>query len=419
LREALEPEVIECDGKCIETIKAFGFRLSDSFQNDRIIRTVINDVVTAEKVIKNRRAQDRKIRLDVHLWLRSKFKRLEMDLPAALDILSNHRNFEIVKIPVEEIAAKGSQVSVCPYGRFHSPLTRLSKQVRCCLSVGGEPLVNLDIANSQPLFLGLLVMNYRKQGNKLFGFQTFKQNVVDPYKDIDAIIERTITPFIFNKEYSSTYLSSTAITNRKAIEEETETQYLQTLTTTTSCPQENTLIKKHLQQDEVRYLELCQQGQLYQYLAKFVDASSRQRLKKNFFGVLFSKNSFSSPLKCIFNQEFPNVAEVIREHKRKDYKFLARLLQLYESNLMINHVVRRIRIEMPEAPIYTIHDSILTTRQYVDQVNDIMKAEFASLGLSPSIRLEDYGATAEIDSERLIEPSMANVEGGLGLQSTC
>ncbi|QDV69014.1 hypothetical protein Poly24_27280 [Rosistilla carotiformis] len=34
---------------------------------------------------------------------------------------------------------------------------------------------------------------------------------------------------------------------------------------------------------------------------------------------------------------------------------------------------------------------VLTTRQYVDQINDIMKAEFASLGLSPRIRLEDYG----------------------------
>lgn len=43
----------------------------------------------------------------------------------------------------------------CQYGRFHSTFTGLKRKVRRQLSVDGERLVELDIANSQPLLLGL------------------------------------------------------------------------------------------------------------------------------------------------------------------------------------------------------------------------------------------------------------------------
>lgn len=420
LKDALiDSGVIECDNHYIEGHKSHGYKLGEQVCDDRIVEVQITEQATANKIIKLQRAKDRRIRLDVHLWLRSKFKELDIDLPLALAKLSGHHAFETVKIPAEEIAAKNVSVSVCRYGRFHTPLTRLSRQVRCFLNVDGESLINLDIRNSQPLFLSLLMMNYRSRGNKTFGFITFKDNVVNPYKNIDSIIEQTVTSFNSKKESSFHHSLSVANTNRKAIEKDTQTLYSQSLTTTTCCPQDNTLIRKHLQQDELFFLELCEDGSLYKHLASIADIPSTSWAKENFFEVLFSKNNFQSKLKSAFTEEFPHVAEVIRVHKKKNYQHLAHLLQNIEANFMINNVCRTIMIEMPEAPILTIHDSVLTTREYVDQVNDIMKAEFASLGLSPSIRLEDYGATAEIDSESHTEPSTANVEGGLGLQSAC
>ena len=77
------------------------------------------------------------------------------------------------------------------------------------------------------------------------------------------------------------------------------------------------------------------------------------------------KNSVTSEFKRRFSETFPKVAEVIRQHKRKDYRFLSRLLQNYESTVIINRVCRRLMNEHPAAPIYTIHDSILTTSPWI------------------------------------------------------
>lgn len=62
--------------------------------------------------------------------------------------------------------------TVCRYGRFHSPVTRIPRELRCCFSVAGEGLVELDVTNSQPLFLGLLAREYHrdpKAGRRLLG----------------------------------------------------------------------------------------------------------------------------------------------------------------------------------------------------------------------------------------------------------
>ncbi|MDA9856587.1 hypothetical protein N9D23_00580 [Rubripirellula sp.] len=410
LREALEPDVIECDHRYVKGEKSFGYRLSEQFQNDRIIEVAIQDPATAEKIINNRRAKDRKVRLDVHRWLRSKFKELDIDLPEATAILSGHRDFEAVKIPAEEIATKDVLFSVCRFGRVHTPLTRLAKQVRGCLHVDGQRLVNLDISNSQPLFLALLMMNYRRRGNNTLGYSTFKENVVDPYRNIESIIEQTVTPFTSKKKNIPPTLSSLSITNRKAIEEESEVPYLHTLTSTTSCPQENPFIRKHLQQDEMLFMGLCEDGELYEYLASIADVPVRKWLKEQFFEVLFSQNNFKSTLKTAFTEEFPNVAEVIRVHKRRNYQFLAQLLQNIESNFMINHVVRRIMSEMPEAPIFTIHDSIMTTDPYVDPVESIMMAEFGSLGLTPHIRPEYHQKQSQRLTEGLRGPLVVHAD---------
>jgi len=413
LKDALwDSGVIDCDGHYIEGHKSHGYKLGEEVCDDRIVQVPISTQATANKITKIRRSQDRKVRLDVHCWLRSKFRDLSIDLPAAMEELSGHHDFESVKIPVEEIADKDIAFSVCRFGRVHTPLTRLSRRVRRYLTVEGERLVNLDIKNSQPLFLALLMMNYRRRGNKTFGYITFKENVVDPYKNIDDIIESTVSPFIFKKDNSFIPPLSAAVTNRKAIDKESKVQYLQTLTTTSTCPYTDPKLlipnRQHLHQDEALFLRLCEEGGLYEHLAILTDEPVRQWVKEEFFEVLFSQNRYQSRLKSAFAEEFPHVAEVIRVHKRRKHEQLAQLLQNIESNFMINNVVRRIMEQTPDAPIYTIHDSVMTTPEHVDRVHRIMEAEFAYLGLTPSIKADHYGEQHKRLSEGLTEPLVGN-----------
>ncbi len=58
------------------------------------------------------------------------------------------------------LASGDYRATVCRFGRFHTPVTRLPRELRCCLSVGGARLVNVDLANSQPLIFGVLARDW-------------------------------------------------------------------------------------------------------------------------------------------------------------------------------------------------------------------------------------------------------------------
>lgn len=395
LKKALIAEgVIESDGLYIEGRKSLGYRLGLKYWKARIIRVNVGDKATAKKIRAARRAKYKKVRLDVHLWLRSKFKRLEVNLPLALSLLSRHRRFELVKIPVEQIAYKQTEFGPCRYGRIHSSLTRCSSRIRPALHVSGNSLISLDIANSQPLFLSLLIINHRKQGNKTFGYVTFAKNATNQYREIDKIIEETISYFSSIQESLTAPVIYTAYTTRTASSKEKQPLTEQDFETTGVLPRVISVNRDFLAQDEQYFVTLCEEGKLYRTLREEMEDREmplRQWVKTEMFEVLFGSNRLQSRMKEIFGEMFPGVAEVIRVHKRKDYAFLPRLLQNIEANFIINGVCRRIMVEMPDAPVYTIHDSILTTRVFVEPIRQIIFEEFARLGLTPTLHEKDYG----------------------------
>jgi hypothetical protein len=56
---------------------------------------------------------------------------------------------------------------------------------------------------------------------------------------------------------------------------------------------------------------------------------------------------------------------------------------------MIDVIAKRISIEYPDAPIFTIHDSISTTAEYVDSVKTIMTEELTkAIGHAPKLEPE-------------------------------
>ncbi len=107
LKQALvEAGVIECDGRYIEGRKSFGYRLRSPYREAAIVRTAVTDGRTAERIQENRRAESKKVRLDVHRYLRRQFVRLEIHLAAALESLAPRPDFETLKLPAEQIAER-------------------------------------------------------------------------------------------------------------------------------------------------------------------------------------------------------------------------------------------------------------------------------------------------------------------------
>ena len=62
--------------------------------------------------------------------------------------------------------------------------------------------------------------------------------------------------------------------------------------------------------------------------------------------------------------------------------------------MLIEGVCGRLAVEYHECPVITIHDSILTTLQWVATVQRLIHEEFAKLGIHPTLRIEGSGVTA-------------------------
>jgi hypothetical protein len=162
-----------------------------------------------------------------------------------------------------------------------------------------------------------------------------------------------------------------------------------------------------LAEDVIRYIDLVQRGEFYEYLMSEgnITSEKRAKFKESFFGgVFFCKNRPVTRQAELFRRLFPNVYEVVCEIKRKDYRHLAHVLQRVESSLIVNRVARRCMEEMPETFVATIHDSILTTPDAAEAVKAIMMQEFAGVGLAPTIRIDDLGASPESAARTPLRP---------------
>lgn len=76
-------------------------------------------------------------------------------------------------------------------------------------------------------------------------------------------------------------------------------------------------------------------------------------------------------------------------YKRENFKDLAVRLQHVEAEGVLDICCKRISRELPEAPLITIHDSILTTDDYKELVRQIMIEELTKfVGLAPQIKFK-------------------------------
>ena len=259
------------------------------------------------------------------------------------------------------------------------------------VAVGHKATAKKVRANRQSTYKKI---NYRKQGNKTFGYVTFAKNSTNQYRGIDKIIEDTVSFFNPVQKSIITPSTSTAYTPSTASRKETQNITGKAFKTTETLPRDISVNRDFLTPDEQHFVTLCEQGKLYRTLKEEMEEQEMpllHRVKTELFKVLFGSNHLKSRMKDVFKELFPSVAEVIRVHKTKDYRFLPRLLQNIEANFIINGVCRRLMVEMQDAPVYTIHDSVLTTRPFVEPIRQIMIEEFARLGLTPTLHEKDYG----------------------------
>jgi hypothetical protein len=288
----------------------------------------------------------------VHRHLLKWLKRVTIDFDAALESCG-HRYI----VPAGMIQDKTWWFVHDFVGRIHTNVSNLPSCLRPYLTVRNEHLMHMDVANSQPFFLALLLCNWHKNNGSINGI----------YNLINAKREKT----------------------REGGEEAVPLRL-------TKCSQ--SLFKWHrrldISADTNHFIGLCEEGKLYEFLQHEMGHDSRDHTKDAFFTFLMGRPYKERPSKFrqMMTRRFPTVVEAADQIKGHDYKRMGQLLQRIESSFIIHDVCARIMKESPDAPLLTIHDSILTVPNYWDDVTTIVKDEFKRLPLKARFHEHSYAA---------------------------
>ena len=241
-------------------------------------------------------------------------------------------------------------------GRLHSPLTQLKKELRPFLTYDGQKLVSIDIKNSQP-YLSTILFNKdaferNKVGQKI---KLYKRNVNESFY--------SYAPNSFTK-----------------------------------------MEKKGEPSDIALYIQHVASGEFYEEFAKILiqedlipetEKDIRKYAKNIAFRTLFSPNRHRQFVKEIqlFEKTYPNVYKNFAFIKKgfREHNTLACLLQNIEAEIVLKVICKEIAKTFPKAPIFTIHDSIVTTKDYYTLVKDIMERKLTELvGIPPQLSIEEW-----------------------------
>jgi hypothetical protein len=260
--------------------------------------------------------------------------------------------------------------------RFHSNLTNMRSVIRNAVTYNGQKLISIDIKNSQP-YLSTVLLNRR------FWITVKKQPKNDAF--ISLSFDKPQISLSKVKEADTTTIS---IDNILFPKEDSNIML-------------GEMKEAFAYQDFSKYIQLVVNGELYEYLEEVflqelgVGYTNRKQVKAAIFQVLFTDNRFlgqeDAKPKQIFKKLFPEEYDIFSKIKKNDKTVLPRLLQSIESYLIVDVICKRIASEYPDAPIFTIHDSIATTEEYVDAVEHIMKDVLSkAIGYPPTLQRDNW-----------------------------
>lgn len=366
--------VIEIERKAIRGSQSYKFRLAGDFRTQSCRRYFPKDGYLVRALQKWRSDADREITCPTRKNLREQLWRVRVKFEDARTLLAglplNDEGHADTLSCLERLHEEDWYFVADRQGRVHHNVSCLKRELRQFLRVDGEPLVELDISNSQPLFCGLTYFIWLKNGCSFADLHSS-----DPLSGALRLNEEHLELLIATRSY----LSST----KKQKEGKGKGIPLR-------CPPLGIV-----NNDAMRYLVLCEQGQLYEYLAEkagedLSDYATRNKFKQKVFShVMFArKKHMDNSLAQVFKQEFPSIYELVMDAKHKDKSRLAGWMQQVESDLVIDRVVKRFIEERPNAFILTIHDSVLTKKRDAKFVRKLFQQEFGRFRVSPKLNVK-------------------------------
>jgi len=312
-------------------------------------------------------------------WLNPEL--LTIDSEEALKYTRNtyKKDFEINKKNKRIYSIKSIENKCWSYSRegldnrLHSIFTSIPKDLRKFIKYNHEDLISLDIKNSQPFIYAsilnqLINPNINMMNTYLSNDEEYNTLHVSTMLDLfhSNLNYNEIQVFV-NQVLDGTFYEhfGDILYNEGLISKDVDGQCLVCM----PKKEKGNWIRKH-----VKYKNL------------------RKASKEVVMLILFSSENHSSDLKNVFMNHYPEIYRITQSIKKgREKNFFPVLLQNIEANCVLDYCTRLISNRYPEMPLFTIHDSVVTTTSYrtilEEELNRLLGFYF---GLNPKLAFETW-----------------------------
>jgi hypothetical protein len=320
-------------GNYIEGDHSFGYLPGQQYEGDKLRRFYPTDPRLLERldaVHRQEEADSRRYRSPIHDEWEGWQKDLRIDTRRARKIIAEmpvrSNPYDIQTLLVERIRTRQHRFTVDAYGRVHNSITSLPRTLRQALRIHSQELGSVDIVNSQPALLAMLIHNtdhthrWASHGHSLKG----------------------TAPSIYDDRF---------------------------------FPPEDGFSQ---------YQKLATSGRLYEHLMDRT-ALSRREVKKGLLRDVFGKRGwYPSALEDAFRRSFPGPWRFVRRFNRDDHGALLKQLQRVESDLVIQQVGGRLA---GNGPFISLHDSVFCRRGDLPVVESAFEHVTAAVGFRVKLRV--------------------------------
>lgn len=269
--------------------------------------------------------------------------------------------------------------------RVHSSLTNLNSKLRPFLLCGGQPLWMIDITASQPYILSTLLSDRFLNGiGEGYNLRTIYPEIIDELIGSGVLISMDTTYQENEFEYCSMITGKTSsfvsdFTGGYGKEPHSYTPPFMWSVFSDEIDKKSIDKYRSVPYKIDFYKDFILKSQC---VPRNIE-EQRQELKDDMMLVLFDdnwkhRNSIQSII--MFDEEYPGVNKWITQmHDSIGSSKLAYLLQRAESYLVLNVVSRQFHDKYPLAPLYSLHDAVLTYEKYLPDLERMILESFYSL----------------------------------------
>lgn len=235
--------------------------------------------------------------------------------------------------------------------RLHTNLTRLNKVLRPVITYKGQHLGAVDIKSSQPYFFAVILKAVLKKDRQLLkqiGATKLLSN--QHIKDMfDLEIDRKeIIDFVQSVIYDDFY---TCFVDKLVIHYDENGKIFRKVSNFTK-------------KNKGKFVDNPTRIEYYQ--------SERDVAKTVIMEVFYSSPKSTIPEAKIFRTVYPSVTKIMNFIKTECVEF-HRLLSNIEAHCLLDCVAKQYHKKHPEIPLWSIHDSLVTTEPYLAHLEKNMK----------------------------------------------